>query len=105
MAALPHDVTDLYLSPVVLAIDTRIEELSRLDLNGLTFEVGLSSDTPDVSESLREEALIRAIQHFIDRHGWTLSWDARGLRLTHDTHSLVLGIPEAFRDYMTGAAT
>ena len=30
MAIRPHDVTDLYLAPVVLAVDARIEKLGEL---------------------------------------------------------------------------
>jgi hypothetical protein len=39
----------------------------------------------------------------IDQHAWEFSWDERGLRLTHDAHTLVLGIPPVFRDYLAGA--
>jgi hypothetical protein len=38
----------------------------------------------------------------IDQHAWKFSWDERGLRLTHDAHTLVLGIPPVFRDYLAG---
>jgi hypothetical protein len=63
MVTRPHDVTDLYLAPVVLAVDARIEELGRLDKERLAYEVALESDTPDVIRRLREEALIRTITH------------------------------------------
>jgi hypothetical protein len=88
MAARPHDVTDLYLSPVVLALD---------------YEIALESDLPDLTRSMREEALIRTVTHLIDRHGWEFSWDPRGLRLSHDAHTLVLGIPAVFVDYLAGS--
>jgi hypothetical protein len=39
----------------------------------------------------------------IDQHAWEFSWDERGLRLTHDAHTLVLGIPPVFRDYLADA--
>ncbi|WP_187365875.1 hypothetical protein [Trebonia kvetii] len=38
--------------------------------------------------------------HLTETHHWTLSWDPRGLRLTHDAHTFVLGIPAVFRDYL-----
>lgn len=103
MAARPHDVTDLYLSPVVLAVDARIEELGRLGKDQLDYEVALESDLPGFTRSMREEALIRSVTHLIDRHGWEISWDPRGLRLSHDAHSLVLGIPAAFTEYLEGS--
>jgi hypothetical protein len=103
MAARPHDITDLYLAPVALAVDARIEELGRLDRERLTYEVALESDTPDFTRSMREEALIRTITHLIDCHDWVSSWDPRGLRLTHHEHTLVLGLPAALADYLEGS--
>jgi hypothetical protein len=38
----PHDVTDLYLAPVLLAVDARIGELGKLDKDRLVYEVGWS---------------------------------------------------------------
>jgi hypothetical protein len=101
--ARPHDLTDLYLSPVVLAVDARIEELGHLSKEQLEYEVALESDSPDFTRSMREEALIRAITHLVDRHGWEFSWDPRGLRLSHDAHTLVLGIPAVFAEYVEGS--
>jgi hypothetical protein len=100
MATRPHDMTDLYLAPVVLAVDARIEELGHLDKDGLAYEVALESDSPDFTRPLREEALIRAVAHLIECHGWELRWDPRGLRLTHDAHTLVLGVPAVFLEYL-----
>jgi hypothetical protein len=93
MATRPHDLTDLYLAPVVLTVDARIAELGRLD-----------RDTPDFTRAMREEGLIRTITHLIDSHDWEFSWDPRGLRLTHDTHTFVLGIPAVFLEYLEAAA-
>ena len=100
MAGMPHDITDLYLAPVVLTVDARIEELGRLDKDGLVYEVALESDSPDFTRAMREEALLRTVTHLIDTHDWEFSWDPRGLRLTHDAHTFVLGIPAMFREYM-----
>ncbi len=96
MATRPHDVTDLYLAPVVLAADARIDKLGRLDKDGLAYEVALESDSPDFTRRIREDGLIRTVTHLIDCHGWEFSWDPRGLRLTHDAHTFVLGIPAVF---------
>jgi len=102
MATRPHDITDLYLAPVALAVDARIEELGRLDEERLTYEVALESDTPDFTRRMREDALIRTITHLIDCHDWAFSWDPRGLRLTHDEHTFVLGLPAVLIDYLEG---
>jgi hypothetical protein len=93
----------LYLAPLALAVDARIEELGHLDRGGLAYEVAVESDLPDLTRRFREEALIRAVTHLVDRHDWEFSWDPRGLRLTHDEHSLVLGIPAVFLKYLEGS--
>jgi hypothetical protein len=100
MATRPHDLTDLYLAPVVLAVDARISELGRLDKDRLAYEVALESDSPDYTRAMREEALLRTMTHLIDTHDWDFSWDPRGLRLTHEAHTLVLGIPAVFLEYL-----
>jgi hypothetical protein len=100
VATRPHDITDLYLAPVVLKVDARIEELGHLDKDGLAYEVALENDSPGITRRMREEALIRTVTHLIDCHDWELSWDSRGLRLTHDAHTFVLGIPAVFVEYL-----
>ena len=100
MADRPHDVTDLYLAPVLLAVDTRIEKLGKLDKDRLGYQVALASDSLDITRHMREDALIRTITHLIDTHHWEFSWDPRGLRMTHDAHTFVLGIPAVFFDYL-----
>ena len=103
MADRPHDVTDLYLAPVLLAVDARIEELGKLDKDGLAYEVALESDSLDFNRQMREEALIRTITHLTETHHWEFSWDPRGLRLTHDAHTFVLGVPPVFVRYLEGS--
>ena len=66
MADRPHDVTDLYLAPVLLAVDARIEELGKLDKDALAYEVVLASNSLDTTRQMREEALIRTITHLIE---------------------------------------
>jgi hypothetical protein len=102
MAERPHDVTDLYLAPVLLAVDARIEKLGKLDKDDLAYEVALESDIPDITRRMREEGLIATITHLTETHHWEFSWDPRGLRMTHGQHSFVLGIPTVFRDYLEG---
>ncbi len=102
MPVLPHDVADLRLAPVVLTLDARIEELSILDLEALRRHTALVSDTPEGTRDHREHALLRALEHGLDLHGWQLSWNSRGVRASHDNHHLVLGIPATFVDYLAG---
>ena len=104
MADKPHDVTDLYLAPVLLAVDARIEELGKLGKDGLAYEVALESDSPKLTRQMREEALIRTLTHLTDTHHWEFSWDPRGLRMTHEAHTLVLGIPAVFLDFLGDSA-
>ena len=104
MATRPHDLTDLYLAPVVLTVDARIEELGRLDRDKLTYEVALESDLADFTRTMREDALIRTVTHLIESHDWEFSWDPRGLRLTHDAHTFVLGIPAVFLEFLDGTS-
>ena len=84
-------------------LDARIEELSRLDKDALAYEVALESDEPDFTRDMREDALIRTVTHLIDCHGWEFRWDPRGLRLAHDAHTFVLGIPAVFLEYLEGS--
>jgi hypothetical protein len=100
MAIRPHDATDLYLAPVMLAVDARIEELGKLDKDELDYEVALEADSPDITLQMRKDGLIRTITHLVDVHHWEFSWDPRGLRMTHDSHTFVLGVPAVFVEYL-----
>ncbi len=100
MADRPHDIADLYLAPVLLGIDARIERLGEQDKDGLAYEVALASDLPDTTRQRREEALITAITHLVETHHWEFSWDPRGLRMSHGEHTFVVGIPAVFLDYL-----
>jgi hypothetical protein len=77
MPARPHDISDLYLAPMALEVDARLEELGRLDKERLAYEVALEADSPDFTREMREEGLIRTITHMIETHKWELSWDPR----------------------------
>ena len=105
MNSRPHDITDLYLAPVALAVDARIEELGHLDKGGLAYEVALEADSPDFTRRMRQEGLIRTVTHPIECHDWEFSWDPRGLRMTHQEHTFVLGIPAVFVEYLEDSPT
>jgi len=102
MTTVPHAVADLYMAPVVIAIDARIEQLGQLDLAQLEERVALDSNRPDWSRGDRETGLLESIRYLIECHHWLLSWDNRGVRLTHGDYSVVLGVPQTFRDYIEG---
>lgn len=103
MSLLPHDTSDLFLAPVALALDQRIDELGRLGPMALSDEIALESDLADWTRNLREAALLRTVGHLIETHHWVLSWDPRGLRLSHKERHVVLGLPDSFRAFLSGA--
>lgn len=105
MATVPKDITDLYLAPVILAVDARLGQLEGLTLAELTEEVAVLSDCSDRSAEWRREALLRAIAHGLSLRGWTLSWDARGLAVAHDEHRVVLGLPPVANEYLAHPTT
>jgi hypothetical protein len=100
MAVLPRSVPDLYLAPVILAVDARIEELGQLGPVELAFQIALEGDHPELTVGLREAGLLQAIEHGVDTHDWELSVDRRGIRMTNKHHTLVLGVPATFVDYI-----
>jgi hypothetical protein len=98
----PHDVTDLRLAPVALLVDGRLEELSALDDAQLTEAILFGSNRQPHNEAERGEALVAAATHLIDLAGWRVTWDPRGVRLTHHDHSLVLGVSRRLADFVAG---
>ena len=58
MPNLPHDVSDLYLAPVVLAIDAKLDDLATLEPRPLAQRVAVESNLPDWSREDRERALL-----------------------------------------------
>jgi len=102
MPVLPHDISDLHLAPLVLALDARIDELSKLTLDELHRHIALVSDRADWTREVREEGLVVAVQHALDCHDWKLTWHDRGIRLSHGSHHLVLGAPATFAEYVEG---
>lgn len=104
MTRSPHDVADLYLAPVFLAVDARIRHLGALDDGQLAREIAAVSEHPTRDAAERRAALLIAIGAVIDLHGWTLSWDDdRGVRVAHGTHAVVLGVPGVVRRFVAGA--
>ena len=98
----PHDVADLRLAPVALLVDERLEELSALDDAQLAEAILFGSNRQPHSDAERGEALVAAATHLIDLAGCRATWDPRGVRLTHDSHSLVLGASRQLTDFVAG---
>ena len=103
MPEIPHDLDDLRLAPVVLQLEDRLTELGALGADEMPLRVGLDSDLPDWDEDRRRDALLRSVARGIDLGGWVLSWDPRGLRMSHDTRHVVLGLPESMTRYVAGS--
>lgn len=102
MRELPRDVDDLLLAPVVLQLEDRLTELGALGQEEMRYRVALDSDLPDWDEQRRRDAMLTSIARDIDLGSWVLSWDPRGLRMSHGVHHVVLGLPASVADYVAG---
>ncbi len=102
MINLPHDAADLMLAPVVLGLNANLERLGKLSIHELATEVALVSNVPDWTRGLREQGLIRAISDGVECHGWDLSFEQRGLCVSHDRREIVLGLPAQCAAYLAG---
>jgi hypothetical protein len=100
MTIRPHDLTDLYLAPVALELDRRLERLTGKSIDEIVIWIALDTDRQPSSPEERPVLAIRALEHLLDTHGWELRFDHRGLRLSHGDHSLVLGIPDSLKAYL-----
>jgi len=79
LPALPKELTDLQLAPLVLTVDRRLDELDLLDLRELRLRVALQAPPPDRSRASRRQALLMMVRHQLDSRGWTMSWNDRGI--------------------------
>ena len=102
MTARPHDVSDLYLAPVALDIDRRIEEMSGLSVEEVRLRVILGTDFEPRNAGERADALFKTLTSGLELHSWQTSRKPRGLRLSHDAYSLVLGLPANLISYLDG---
>lgn len=98
----PHDATDLYLAPVTLAVDARLEELAALSPEELAAEIALTTNLDPRGARERERAVVTTATHPLDLHGWEASLSHRGVRLAHGDHSLALGLPPNVQEYLRG---
>lgn len=100
MSIPPRDLTDLYLSPVAIELDRRLAELSPLTVKELELRIALSTDREASAPEARVELFLQSLAHLIPLHGWELEYEARGVRVRHSDHSLVLGVPDCVRQYV-----
>ena len=102
MTVRPHDVTDLYLAPVLLKIDRRISDLEGLSVKEIDYQVALATNQQPRDVADRAVLLQQAIIDALDTHGWETSWVSRGLKVKHEDRELVLGVPDSLRSYLEG---
>ncbi|WP_173921793.1 hypothetical protein [Agromyces sp. Marseille-P2726] len=100
MAERPHDVTDLYLAPVLLEADSRLEQLGSLSSDDRDFQITLETNIEPRNGAERRKALLETIRRRVDLHGWELSLTERGLAVSHDDRVIVLGLPANLREYV-----
>jgi len=96
----PNNKIDLLLAPVALEIDARLQSLGEMDAEALNFRIALEGNVDLSNASMIHEGVIEASTNGINMHHWLASIDVRGLRLSHDDHTLVLGFPENIRDLL-----
>ncbi|MCW2817046.1 MAG: hypothetical protein JWN84_4501 [Nocardioides sp.] len=97
----PHDVTDLYLAPIALELDRRLERLSGRTPHEIGVEVVVSTDREPRDAEERADLLLASLTHLLPMHGWDAGWTPRGVRLEHRGHALVLGVPPSVSLYLT----
>jgi hypothetical protein len=96
----PQDLSDLALAPVALAVDARLQALSLLSFDQLSYQLGLQTDQKADTAGERAAQVVAAAVHMVDLHGWRASWDPRGIRLSHSEHSYVLGVAPSIQSFV-----
>ena len=62
--------------------------------------VGLETNSTARLRSHRARDVVASVTHLLDVHGWSVCCDDRGVRLSHESHSLVLGVPGGILSYV-----
>jgi hypothetical protein len=97
---LPRDFADLMLAPVALLVDWRLEEMAALDPAELRLRIAMDTDREGSTPEQRARDAVDSVCHLLDLNGWEASWEDRGLRLSHERHTFVLGVPPNLRAYV-----
>jgi hypothetical protein len=100
MSERPHDTHDLYLAPVALELDRRLEEFEGLNGEDVVLRIALTTNRQGRDAEHRAQLTLEAVTHSVDLHGWDVNLTPRGLRLAHGDHQLVLGLPASLRNYL-----
>lgn len=100
MPQLPHDLADLALAPLVLAVEDQLESWSGLDEAEMGLRIALETNREPRTADERRAAVLQALFRFVDPRGWQGSWSARGLRLQHELRVVTLGVPPNLRAWL-----
>ena len=100
MSERPHDAHDLYLAPVALELDHRLDEFDGLTEDEVVYRIALITNREPRGSEGRADMTLRALTQAVNLHDWTVSWVPRGLQLAHGDHKLVLGVPASLQSYL-----
>ena len=100
MPTVPRDYTDLFLAPVALNVEQRLEELATLDRDLLHRQIVVDTDREAGDRGTRAADVVASVTRLLDMHGWVAEWDDRGIRLSSGGRSLVLGVPRNVAAYV-----
>jgi hypothetical protein len=81
-------------------VDQRLEEFAGLSRDDLHRRVSIETDRDARTATQRAHDVVGSVTYLLDLHGWTASWDPRGIRLSHDRNTLVLGVPPTVSAYV-----
>ena len=100
MSEKPRDIADLYFAPVVLELDSRLERFGAMSEEEFRLDIILETNREPKTSEQRRGLVLETLVRNTELHGWKVSWDARGLRISHDEHAVVLGLPPNMWDYL-----
>jgi hypothetical protein len=90
---IPRDYSDLFLAPVALQVDQRLDEFAAMERDALHERVVVETNKEARTRADRIRDVVDTVTRLLDLHGWTARWDDRGVRLSHGQNTLVLGVP------------
>ena len=102
-APLPHSVTDLALSPVLVNIERSLAWLR--DNEDLLFALAVALNDDDSiypTASDRARRIQKAAVRDVDLHGWTVTptADLQGLAVTHGEYTVSIMLGRRLADYV-----
>lgn len=97
----PHDRADLYLAPVVLKLDSWLEDWSDVSEQDILVRIAVATNEEPRDVSERKRALVHVVEHDVELHGWAVDFAERGVRMRHGENQVVLGLPASLREFLT----